>query len=423
MQKRGMRAGVEDRWHRAPREGEQPTPQGDGPQQPAGVWCMDPRHGDPGTQITTTRHGKGQRWYARWVDRDGKERGKTFERKAAATFVTQVSSDMVIGTYVDKSSAVPFGIVADEWIAAKAPTVKPSTATSYRSLLNTVVLPRWRDISLVDMTHEDIQTWVTWMTTDREARHARSLIKAKNDARKPLSARRAVHAYGIVSQVLACAIRTKRLAVNPSDDIELPRIVNREETALSLDQVNALVAAADEAAPIIQTLAFVGLRFGELVALRVKDVDLSKRRILVTKAFALVGNDLVEGTTKTHQGRSVPILTDALADTLRSVTQGRSPDDYLFPGPDGEPLRNDYLSWRFAKAAESAGLAGITIKTLRHTAGSLALQAGASVVTVQKLLGHRNATTTMNVYSHMLPDDFDNLAAKMDAAARAAVKA
>jgi integrase len=136
-----------------------------------------------------------------------------------------------------------------------------------------------------------------------------------------------------------------------------------------------------------------------------------------------VGNDLVEGTTKTHQGRSVPILTDALADMLKSVMQGRSPDDYLFPGPDGEPLRNDYLSWRFAKAAESAGLTGITIKTLRHTAGSLALQAGASVVTVQKLLGHRNATTTMNIYSHMLPDDFDNLAAKMNAAARAASNA
>jgi integrase len=193
------------------------------------------------------------------------------------------------------------------------------------------------------------------MTTDREGRHARSLDKAKNDARKPLSARRAVHAYGIVRQVLAYAIRTKRLAVNPSDDIELPRIVHRGEIALSLDQVTELVAAAEEAAPIIQTLAFVGLWFGELVALRVKDVDLSRRRILINKAVALVGNDLIEGTTKTHQGRSVPILTDALADTLKSVMHG--------------------------------------------TAGSLALQAGASVVTVQKLLGNRNATTTMNVYS------------------------
>jgi integrase len=386
---------------------------------------MDSRHGDVGTQVTTTRHGKGQRWYARWVDREGKERGKTFERKAAAkAFVAQVSSDIVVGTYVDqKSSAIPFGLVADEWIAAKAPTLKPSTATSYRSLLSTVVLPRWRDVRLADITHEDIQTWVTWMTTDREARYARSLDKAKNEARKPLSARRAVHAYGIVKQVLAYAIRTKRLAINPSDDIELPRIVHREETALSLDQVKALVVAADEAGPIIETLAFVGLRFGELVALRVKDVDLKRRRILINKAVALVGNDLIEGTTKTHQGRSAPILTDALADTLKSVMHGRSPDDYLFPGPGGEPLRNDYLSWRFDKAAEKAGLAGITIKTLRHTAGSLALQTGASVVTVQKLLGHRNATTTMNIYSHMLPDDFDNLAAKMDAATRAAVKA
>jgi integrase len=134
------------------------------------------------------------------------------------------------------------------------------------------------------------------------------------------------------------------------------------------------------------------------------------------------GNDLIEGTTKTHQGRSAPILTDALADSLKLVMHGRSPDDYLFPGRGGGPLRNDYLSWRFDKAAQRAGLAGITIKTLRHTAGSLALQSGASVVTVQKLLGHRNATTTMNVYSHMLPDDFDTLAAKMNVAALAALK-
>jgi integrase len=385
---------------------------------------MDPRHGDVGTQVTTTRHGKGQRWYARWVDREGKERGKTFERKAAAkAFVAQVSSDMVTGTYVDqKSSAVPFGVVANEWINAIAPTLKPSTATSYRSLLINLILPRWEDVRLADISHNDIQQWVTWMTTNQDARQTRSNDKARNAARKPLSPRRAVHAYGRMHQILAYAIRTKRLAVNPCDDIALPRVVSTGDIALSLEQVEALVAAADEAAPIIQTLAFVGLRFGELVALRVKDVDLSKRRILVNKAVALVGNDLIEGTTKTHQGRSVPILTNALADTLKSVMHGRSPNDYLFPGPDGEPMRNDYLSWRFEKAAQSAGLEGITIKTLRHTAGSLALQAGASVVTVQKLLGHRNATTTMNVYSHMLPDDFDNLAAKMDIAARAAVK-
>jgi integrase len=67
-----------------------------------------------------------------------------------------------------------------------------------------------------------------------------------------------------------------------------------------------------------------------------------------------------------------------------------------------------------------AGLSGISPKTLRHTAGSLALKSGASIVTTSKLLGHHNVTTTANVYSHMLPDDFDALAAAMDMAARAA---
>jgi integrase len=74
---------------------------------------------------------------------------------------------------------------------------------------------------------------------------------------------------------------------------------------------------------------------------------------------------------------------------------------------------------RFDKAAAKVGLENVTPHNLRHTAGSLALASGASVVTVQKLLGHRNATTTLNVYAHQLPDDFDNLAAAMDKAARA----
>jgi integrase len=109
-------------------------------------------------------------------------------------------------------------------------------------------------------------------------------------------------------------------------------------------------------------------------------------------------------------------LVEALSDAIRD----REPAEYLFPGPDGEPMTIGWFRVRFDKACAAAGLTGVTPHTLRHSAGSLALAQGASVVTVQKLLGHRNATTTMNVYSHQLPDDFDNLAAAMDKAASAA---
>jgi integrase len=80
----------------------------------------------------------------------------------------------------------------------------------------------------------------------------------------------------------------------------------------------------------------------------------------------------------------------------------------------------DYFRWRFDKACAAADLVDVTPKTLRHTAGSLALAAGATIVTVSKMMGHKNVTTTMNIYAHELPDDSDNLAAAMDTAARTA---
>jgi integrase len=421
--KRGQRSGVEDRWHRPARRGEQVYYPADAI---TPMWCTDTKHGTPGTAVCTARHGIGRRWLARWVDQNGQERTQAFDRKAdAQARSNQVTADMVTNTYVDtRQSAVLFRTVAEEWLTTQRMKLKPSTFAGYESVLRVTVLPRWGDVKLSDITHADIQQWVTWMTTSPDARQPRTTDKAKNAKRKPLSARRAVQAHDMVQRVLAYAIRTRRLAVNPADGIERPSVRHREETALSHEEVGALVAAAGDAGPIIQTLAYTGMRFSELAALRVADVNLTARRILVSKGVVQVtGEGLVEGDTKTHQTRSVPVLTAALADTLKSVVGDRKPSEYLFPAPDGGPMRNSFFRWRFDKGCTGAGLSGISLKTLRHTAGSLALQLGVSVVTVSKLLGHRNVTTTMNIYAHMLPDDFDALAVKMDAAALAAVKA
>jgi integrase len=167
----------------------------------------------------------------------------------------------------------------------------------------------------------------------------------------------------------------------------------------------------------VRFLAYSGLRYGECVALRVGSVDTDNRRVMVAKSITQVRRQgPVEGETKTHQRRSAPILTTALAEELKQVVQERDPSEFLLPGPDGGAMTIGWFRARFDTAVAKLGVAGVTPHTLRHSAVSLALQSGASVATVQKLLGHRNATTTMNVYSHMLPDDFDNLAAAMDRA-------
>lgn len=148
------------------------------------------------------------------------------------------------------------------------------------------------------------------------------------------------------------------------------------------------------------TLAYTGMRYGECAALRVVDVDVQGPRVKVSRP---------------HQVRVVSVPRRVAA-ALAEQVQGKAPEDLVFPGADGGWMPLDWFAWCFEKACVTAGLQNVIPKTLRHTAGSLALASGQPVTTAQKLLGHKSAMTTMNVYSHMLPDGFDNLTAAMDAA-------
>jgi integrase len=387
---------------------------------------MDSKHGRPGTQVTTARHGQGKRWMARWVDHDGNERTKAFDRKAEAqNHIGAVTTALTTGTYADpKRASVSFGVVAEEWFMVKAQNrsalkrLKRKTLVGYRRLLDVVVLPKWGEVKLKDIDHDGIQAWVWWLATHPGARQRPPKRSEDGDIRAGLSAARVIQSFQVVDQVLAFAVRKHYIAANPADGVEQPRKSTREDVALSHEQVRRLAEARAEIRAMVYVLAYGGLRYGELAAARVGDVDLARRRIRVSRSVTYVtGDGHVEDDTKTHQDRTVPILIEFLADTLADVIADRDPSEYLFPHHDGGPIPLDWFRWRFDKAADEVRLTGISPKTLRHTAGSLALGAGASVVTVQKLLGHRSPMTTMNVYSHMLPDDFDNLAKAMNKAA------
>lgn len=419
--KRSVRAGVEDRWHRPPRRGEQVNWPAD--QMPGPTWCADPKHGK-GTLVCTVRHSQGKRWLARWVDHDGQERSKAFDKRAdAQRHIDGTTTALNTGTYADpQRSAVTFGTIAEAWLKAKAANRVPKMIAGYRGLLDVVILPKWKDDRLRDITHERLQTWVTWLSTDPAARQPKRAKAAKGpDASETpcagLSAARVIHAYQVVRQVLAYAVRAKYLAVNPAEYIELPSKPQGKELALSHAQVRQLADESGDVGAMVRFLAYTGMWFGECIALRVGDVDIAGKRIMVSKSITHVQRQgHIEGSTKTHQRRSVPILTTALVDELSRLVADREPSEYLFPGAGSGAMTLGRFRWQFDQAVANLGLDGVTPHTLRHSAGSLALASGASVVTVQKLLGHRNATTIMNVYSHMLPDDFDNLSAAMDVA-------
>jgi integrase len=134
------------------------------------------------------------------------------------------------------------------------------------------------------------------------------------------------------------------------------------------------------------------------------------------KPVSEVNGHMVWSTPKTHQSRDVPIPR-SLIDALVVQAASKKPGDVLFSSPNGEPIRLGNC-WRrvWGPAVAAAGLTGLTPHDLRHTAASLAIASGASVKHVQRMLGHKDAVMTLNVYASLFEDDLDDVSDRLDAA-------
>lgn len=360
--------------------------------------------------VPSANHGKGSRWRARYVDDQGHEHAKSFSRKTDAQgWLNQQVSDQVTGTWTDPAmAAVTFGVITDKWLTTKAHR-SAKTVAGYRSLLDTIVMPRWRDVPLRDMHYADLQVWITGLSANGSVRFEG----------KGLSASRVRQTHQLVGAVLKFAVRAKHLAASPADGIELPTLPETEQRYLTHEQLHRVAIASGRTRTLVLVLGCCGLRFGEAAALRVEDVDVTARRIRVRRSVTYVRKTgLIEGPTKNHTSRSVPV-PEFLARLLKTEIGGRAAGALVFPSARGGGyLTLGQARYGFQKAtAVVDGCNGVRLHDLRHTCASLAISEGANVKVVQKLLGHKTAVLTLDRYGHLYPDDLDAVAAAFDAAA------
>jgi integrase len=188
---------------------------------------------------------------------------------------------------------------------------------------------------------------------------------------------------------------------------------------LTVRQVEDLAEAIDPRYRMLVRFAtYSGLRAGELVALRVRHLNLLRGTCEVVDSATDVDGRLVWGTTKTYTRRRVHLprfLCDQLAAYL--ADRPHAPDDLVFTAPQGGPLREQKVIERFYKtAAAKVGLPELRFHDLRHTCASLLIAQGASVKAVQAQLGHASATITLDRYGHLFPDELSQLARHLDRA-------
>jgi integrase len=216
----------------------------------------------------------------------------------------------------------------------------------------------------------------------------------------------------VLSGITKTAVNTRRVASNPCSGIELPTAKVKRRRYMTAREVEALANAAGEHGTEVYVLAYCGLRWGEMAALRVRGVDLLRGRLVIDEAVTEVNGVLVWGPPKDHQRRTVP-LPAFIRPLLEQSVAGKSADDLVFVTSRGAVMRvrGARRAW-FDAAAAVVGQP--TPHELRHTAASLAVGAGASVLGVQRLLGHEKASMTLDVYADLFEHDLDDVAARLD---------
>ncbi|MGB3733157.1 tyrosine-type recombinase/integrase [Microbacterium sp.] len=378
---------------------------------------------------------RGSRWRVDWYEQqpDGskKLRAKMFRTKPlAAEFLAKVEHDIRSGTYRPLHEGKrTLGAVVKLWMESKRST-KGATRHAYEQDIRVWIDPRWKGVAIGSITRQDIETWVSALYAGTAPRAYR--IEFKGD-RAGLGASRVRRLYSIVSAALSYAATHEWIPTNVAQGIELDSRERAEQVFLSIPELEALAEGAQRGVDrvLILFLGYVGVRIGEAAALRVADVDLTTRRARIRSTVTLdaKGRGTV-GAPKTGQARTVPI-PKFLTSELRPLLKGREDDDWVFRSKRG--ARIDVHNWRrraWADALERAGAGknsalgelGLTPHKLRHTAASLAIASGADVKVVQTMLGHADASETLNTYGHLFPDRLDEVTDRLEKARRKALK-
>lgn len=326
---------------------------------------------------------------------------RTFSRKRDAQEWERKQVDTLkTGAWADpKAGEKPVREWCEIWLAAQ-PARAAATERKIRGVVTKQIAGTFGRRPLVSVRPSEVQAWAADISRKQSAATAR-------------------HSLGVLRRVFDHAVRDGAIHRNPAAGIRLPKVQGNDPRPLTHDELWRLADHLNELRDRVLVLVagYCGLRWGELAALRWSDVDLRNKVLRISRAYSEEAPRGEMSPVKDHQARTVPI-PGVVSDELAMLSASQKSDGLVFPSASKTPLRNrNFRRDVFDNAVDALDL-DITPHNLRDTAASLAIQAGASVVAVARLLGHESAATTLNHYAGLFPSDLDDVAQRLDAAAR-----
>ena len=363
---------------------------------------------------------KGKKWYAviydgvnpatgnyrrRWVQA-GTRRGDAEKLladlvKRAHRGETVVSEKLTLEQYL-----------RDRWLPIQEARVRPSTFSSYRRNIELHVVPALGKRPLDQLSPEDIDVFYAGLLKSGRKKRPGEKGPAKGLAPKTVH-----NIHVMLNKALGDAARKGTVVRNVVALADAPSLQARKRPEIKAWEIDQLVRFFDaiaphRMAPALYLSAHTGMRRGEVLGLRWRDVDLDAGRVSVRQALVSVAYEMSISDVKTGTSRRTIDIDDDVVQVLKDwhkvrtqEREGAEPtgDDLVFVKADGTSMHPDVFSQLFDRTVAKIDVPDISLHDLRHTHATLLLKAGVNVKVVSERLGHSNVAFTMNVYQHVLP--------------------
>jgi integrase len=307
----------------------------------------------------------------------------------------------------------------DYWMTELLPgTVKASTEASYIDMTRRHLVPGLGHLSLGKLSRDDVR------------RFFRQLARKKSQRRgedRSLSPRTVQYVHSILRRALDDARREELVGRNVAREVSPPRFERRDFAPLSSAEARVLLAAAaDDRLYGVYVLALVlGMRRGEVLGLRWSAVDLDGGLLRVRSSLQRVEGQLVLSSPKTRRSRRAIPLPRAVVRVLRAHRESQAveraaaevsgDDDLVFTTRIGTAIEPRNLSRHFEALRDRAKVRKVRFHDLRHSCASLLFELGVPLRMVMEILGHSQISTTSDIYTHVMPAQYREVADTLDA--------
>ncbi|MBM7562524.1 site-specific integrase [Fusibacter tunisiensis] len=333
-------------------------------------------------------------YYSDWIGNKKKKKKEGFKtQKEAKTFERE---------FLERSQGSPdmtFGNLVQLYMEDCKSRLKPTTYAGKKFLINTKLLPYFKDMPINKIEASTIRKWQNELL-DHEKKYSQTYLKTVHNQ---------------VSAIFNFACKYYKLPSNPARICGAMGKKNADSmkfwTKEEFKQFIPFIADKQISKVIFELLFWTGMRSGELLALTLVDFNFENKTVSISKNYARHEREDLILEPKTPKSKRIITIPDFICDMIKdyvSKLYDYEPHERLFP------VTKSYLHSEMNRGSKKAKVKRIRVHDLRHSHASLLIEMGFSPLLISERLGHENIETTLQTYSHLYPNKHGEVADRLE---------